>query len=83
MHIFLLHRDLRLTDSTALIHQIKEMGSTTIIFILTPEQVNIKKLIKNVLYSKPYGVASISRWRSMYAACVSAAWVPTLLLHRK
>ena len=42
MHIFLLHRDLRLTDSTALIHQIKEMDSTTIIFILTPEQVNKK-----------------------------------------
>ena len=43
MHIFLFHRDLRIHDNTALIHQMKSIprGENVIpIFIFTPEQIN-------------------------------------------
>ena len=45
-HIFLFHRDLRIIDNTALIHQFKQINkSDTIqpIFIFTPEQIEPNK----------------------------------------
>ena len=43
MNIFLFHRDLRLTDNTTLIYQIKECKNIIPIFIFTPEQIEPDK----------------------------------------
>lgn len=43
MNIFIFHRDLRLTDNTTLIQQLKEFKEITPIFIFTPEQINPKQ----------------------------------------
>lgn len=48
MHIFLFHRDLRLTDNTTLIHQMKECNSVVPVFIFPPEQIDP---IKNKYFS--------------------------------
>ena len=44
MNLFIFHRDLRLVDNTALIAQIKKMGTKIVpAFIFTPEQVDRNK----------------------------------------
>jgi deoxyribodipyrimidine photo-lyase len=44
MHIFIFHRDLRLTDNTTLIHQMKQIQEGVVpIFIFPPEQIDKKK----------------------------------------
>ena len=43
MNIFLHHRDLRITDNTTLIDQIKNEDFVIPIFIFPPEQINSKK----------------------------------------
>jgi deoxyribodipyrimidine photo-lyase len=43
MNIFIFNRGLRLFDNTTLIHQIKQMGAITPIFIFTPEQIDTNK----------------------------------------
>jgi deoxyribodipyrimidine photo-lyase len=42
MNIFIFHRDLRLTDNTTLIKQMKSTKNIIPIFIFTPEQINKK-----------------------------------------
>lgn len=43
MNIFIHHRDLRYYDNTTLIHQIKEEGNITPIFVFDPNQIDKKK----------------------------------------
>jgi deoxyribodipyrimidine photo-lyase len=42
-NIHIIHRSIRIHDNTSLIQQIKEQGSVQVIFIFTPEQINVKK----------------------------------------
>ena len=42
-NIHIVHRSIRIHDNTSLIQQIKEQGSVQVIFIFTPEQINVKK----------------------------------------
>jgi len=42
MNIHIIHRSIRLTDNTSLIHQMKKHGNIIVIFIFTPEQINKK-----------------------------------------
>ena len=43
-NIHIVHRSIRIHDNTSLIQQIKEQGSVQVIFIFTPEQINVKKI---------------------------------------
>jgi deoxyribodipyrimidine photolyase len=43
MNIFVFNRGLRIFDNTTLIHQMRQMGAITPIFIFTPEQIDKKK----------------------------------------
>jgi len=43
MNLFIFNRGLRVSDNTTLIHQMKQMGNITPIFIFTPEQIDKKK----------------------------------------